>query len=348
MKHTRLNRKLISSYFTETNQQKKNTIEKQALSNPFDADALEGWSELTATDFDMRQLDEKFAPKQSSVSNKYFTLLSLALLGSGLLFFITNKKTDLKQEYKSAAVEMRKNSIPRVIKTESKSIVDKTIQPLKRSQAEIQIVKNTSANTNGISKFIEMNLPYKSIEKVQASTERNEIITSRKGAEFYLYQMKLIDYRNYRSKSIIAETENVNLGTPADLSSPTEKSRIENESTKPYTYVEFLGIGMDYLSNSQYKKASYYFNKIIDQYPEDVNALFYLGMCKFQLHEYEKSISAFAKVSTNQFNNFNEEAVWYSAQSLLKLNRKEDAVKLLNEIIRLNGYYSDQAKKLIH
>lgn len=348
MKHTRLNRKLIRSYFTETNQQKKNTIEKQALSNPFDADALEGWSELTATDFDMRQLDNKFAPKKSSDSNKYITLLSLALLGSGLLFFITNKKTDLKQENKRVVIEMRKNSMTTGIKAETKSIVDKTIQPLTLSQKVRQIVKNASVNTNGVSKFMEMNLPYKSIERVQASTDNNEIITSRKGAEFYLYQRKLIDYRNYRSKPMIVETENIHLGTPADLSSPTEKWRIENESTKPYTYIEFLGIGMDYLSNSKYKKASYYFNKIIDQYPEDVNALFYLGICKFQLHEYEKSISAFANVTSNQFNNFNEEAVWYSAQSLLKLNRKEDAEKLLNEIIRLNGYYSDQAKKLIH
>ena len=348
MKHTRLNRKLISSYFTERNQQKKNAIEKQALSNPFDADALEGWNELTATDFDMRQLDEKFAPKKSSVSNKYFTLLSLALLGSGLLFFITNKKTDIKQENKRVVIEMRKNSITTCIKTETKSIVDKTIQPLTHYQAKTQEAKNTSTNSNGISKFMEMNLPYKSIERVQVSTNNTEIITSRKGAEFYMYQMKLIDYRNYRSKPIIVETENIHLGTPADRSTPTEKSRIENESMKPYTYIEFLGIGMDYLYNNQYKKASYYFNKIIDQYPEDVNALFYLGICKFQLHEYEKSISAFANVTSNQFNNFNEEAVWYSAQSLLKLNRKEEAVKLLNEIIRLNGYYSDQAKKLIH
>lgn len=348
MKHTRLNRKLIRSYFTETNQKKKNAIEKQALSNPFDADALEGWSELTATDFDMRQLDNKFAPKKSSDSNKYITLLSLALLGSGLLFFLTTKKTDLKRENKRVVIEMRKNSITTGIKAETKSIVDKTIQPLTLSQKVRQIVKNASVNTNEVSKFMEMNLPYKSIERVQASTDNNEIITSRKGAEFYLYQMKLIDYRNYRSKPMIVETENIHLGTPADLSSPTEKSRIENESTKPYTYIEFLGIGMDYLSNSQYKKASYYFNKIIDQFPEDVNALFYLGICKFQLHEYEKSISAFANVISNQFNNFNEEAVWYSAQSLLKLNRKEEAEKLLNEIIRLNGYYSDQAKKLIH
>ena len=348
MKHTRLNRKLISSYFTETNQQKKNAIEKQALSNPFDADALEGWGELTATDFDMPQLDKKFAPKKSSVSNKYITLLSLALIGSGLLFFITTKKTDLKQENKSVAIEMRKNNISTDIKTESKSIVDRTIQPLTHSQKLRQIVKNASVNTIGVSKFMEMNLPFKSIERVHVSTDNNEIISSRKGAEFYMYQMKLIDYRNYRSKPMIEETENIHLGTPADLSSPTEKSRIENESTKTYTYIEFLGIGMDYLSNSQYKKASYYFNKIIEQYPEDVNALFYLGICKFQLHEYEKSISAFANVTSNQFDNFNEEAVWYSAQSLLKLNRKEDAVKLLNEIIRLNGYYSDQAKKLIH
>ena len=52
----------------------KHEIEKQALENDFDADALEGWNELSAAGYSMKNLDTKF-------SKNYATLLwSIALI----------------------------------------------------------------------------------------------------------------------------------------------------------------------------------------------------------------------------------------------------------------------------
>ncbi len=75
----------------------------------------------------------------------------------------------------------------------------------------------------------------------------------------------------------------------------------------------------------------------------DVNILFYSGLCHFHMAEYETSIELFERSRDHLVQSFYEEATWYLAASLLKVGRQEEAIDLYNEILLRNGHYSPMA-----
>jgi hypothetical protein len=50
-------------------------------------------------------------------------------------------------------------------------------------------------------------------------------------------------------------------------------------------------------------------------------------------------------VVTHPHNTFSEDALWYQAQTLIKLNRINDGKLTLEKIIENNGFYAAKAKE---
>jgi len=220
----------------------------------------------------------------------------------------------------------------------------------KKQQIAIQtIVKDftiqKSEQSNNVKTEVIDNLAISKIEEVEKETTL--IKESTLGKEIYLFDMKLLDYRAYRSKPKIMTKQMVLTGTPANVGETTELEEATEWKNVDIPYIEYVSKTMELFSKGQNKKALSRFQVILETYPDDVNANFYAGLCYYNLKEFSSAVSAFNQCIDSKYTNFNEEAIWYAAKSLLSDGKKAEASALFQKIINANGYYASQAKKIV-
>jgi tetratricopeptide (TPR) repeat protein len=97
--------------------------------------------------------------------------------------------------------------------------------------------------------------------------------------------------------------------------------------------------------NNEFKEALYEFRTILDQFPEDLNAHFYGGLCYYNIGKYDLAIESFNFVVKHYISAFDQEAEWYKAKTLLNMDKVDDAKEIMESIVEKNGFYSDLAKK---
>ena len=79
----------------------------------------------------------------------------------------------------------------------------------------------------------------------------------------------------------------------------------------------------------------------------DVNALFYGAMAAYYQKDLDEALVRFEKVIQSKNNIFRQEATWFMAMALLEKNKKEEAKRLLEEIVNTRGFYADRASSLL-
>jgi tetratricopeptide (TPR) repeat protein len=188
-------------------------------------------------------------------------------------------------------------------------------------------------------------LPIKKIEEAKPETTiaRETLF----GKEIYLSDLKLLDYRAYRSRPKIATKQMILTGTPANVgdNTPTETTTEWKDVDVPY--IDYLEKTMDLFAKGQNKKALARFEVILDTYADDLNANFYAGLCYYNLNDFDLAVTAFSKCTDSKYTNFLEEAEWYIAKSHLAKGSTTLAIDLFTKIAKENGYYSAQAKKVL-
>lgn len=105
-----------------------------------------------------------------------------------------------------------------------------------------------------------------------------------------------------------------------------------NTYVQDHTYQ--FHIALCYLQLNEYKKAENIFNKDITTQEEEWNEahfldLFYYGISKYELGKWEEAIILFDE-SIKQYSNFSD-AKYYKSICLLRLNKKEESKKLIEE-----------------
>ncbi len=82
---------------------------------------------------------------------------------------------------------------------------------------------------------------------------------------------------------------------------------------------------------------------LLDQYPDDVNALFYGGLCAYNLGLYDRADKLLERAATHTVDVFDEEAAWYHAVTLERLGQAEAAKEEFARIASQDGFYAKQA-----
>jgi TolA-binding protein len=348
-KHKGITREDIRAYRSTTNEQVRYSIEKRSLEDDFDADALEGWNDPALSESSLKGIDKKF-----NGTNYLFLFITGAsvviIVSATILLFNTVRNTNrpiLSEERNTEMRPVERTDIvlPESIEKmeelpESKQI--KAITVIKEFEAQKEIHEHQPTK---IEEHIH-ELPVNTIESPRAPEKpvRETVF----GKEIYLNDLKVLDYRAYRSKPSIQTTQLELTGTPADQGEPGQKTEDEfTWRTVDIPYIEYLEKSMDIFSRGNNKKALARFEEILKPYPEDINALFYAGLCYYNLNQFDKAVSAFEKCVESKYINFNEEAYWYLAKSLLAANNTGRAREILSEIRDAGGYYSKQAEKLL-
>ena len=345
-----LSRKDIDTYKETSDETIKHAIEEKSLGSDFDSDALEGWNNSTVGTNVMQSMDRKYNSK-ISISKWIFASAAILTFLSLILLIPQKEATPLTASHNDDKKEQQSYEKTDLVLPEA--IEEMNELPKKQQISIVSIqkdysiqqekIENEATIENNSSKTQVDEVSMKPIESVKIEKEISKNQNFAK--EIYLEDLKLIDYRNYRSKPTIKTELLVLEGTPA--SKESENSKIEGDDlwkTVDIPYIEYIDKTMAVFAKGNFKKALTRFEVVLKTYPTDLNANFYGGLCYFNLGEYSKAIETFEKCINSEFANFDEETEWYLAKSYQSNGNKDKANALFKKIRDGGGYYSKQAR----
>ncbi len=343
-------------YSCEMSNSERHELEARALEDPFLKDAMDGFDDNPGS-FDQFYKNHRtqLRPRKGyNLTIAISALLSLFLIVA--LFTLNNKQeeklvltpptppidsaetVDLESEIE--VISPRIDSMIIIPENEQIKTVDvindqtqlKTLQPKKLNDEKInvpEIIQND-------------------IEKLEPEKENWNWYTSKGRAipTAYVYGFKVVDYREIkRTKENVSYKRYELGGVAANQENETSTTElIEQEVELPY--FSYLTKTMSFFNEQNFKASLNRHLIILEQYPEDLNALFYSGLAYYNLGKYDESIQFFSQIMTLDNEVFNQEAEWYRAKSLLQLDQKKEARTALEEIIMKGGFYVKDAIEL--
>jgi len=162
----------------------------------------------------------------------------------------------------------------------------------------------------------------------------------------YVLDMKTYDYEKFYKREHEETWYNPNLGVPAKYAHSTDVITYNNGpdyTTIWRTYEEILESALTEYKRGKYEKALASLNLLLDDFPTDINGLFYKGLCLYKKKKYKKSISYMTSVSADVNPTFDQEAAWFVALAHLKLGDRSTAIERLHTIVDYDGFYKKQA-----
>jgi tetratricopeptide (TPR) repeat protein len=164
----------------------------------------------------------------------------------------------------------------------------------------------------------------------------------------YIHDLKTVDYSGIYTSGVKIFLHNLD-GVPAQFGSMDEKinAKIEDFKIEFIPYQKFLGSALEKFVQNNFKNALKDLRIILSQYPNDLNADFYSGLCYYNLGKWRKAIQCFTNAKNHKINAFQEEAAWYLAISLVKNGDEKEAIELFNEIEKNKGFYAARAAEVL-
>lgn len=84
---------------------------------------------------------------------------------------------------------------------------------------------------------------------------------------------------------------------------------------------------------------------VLEEYPEDVNALFYAGLCSYDLGLFPRASELLDRARKHKVDTFIEEAEWYHALAVERARGSADALPLFNSVVERGGFYAARARE---
>jgi len=100
---------------------------------------------------------------------------------------------------------------------------------------------------------------------------------------------------------------------------------------------------LQFYTNAEYQKAI----DILVNNQENVISKFYLGLSLIETNKFEEAKASFQAVLDHNDNLFIEQAEWYKALCLLKLENNNEAIQLFSDIENSNSLFKDQASDIL-
>jgi len=312
---------------------------QMAKNDPFLADALEGYQISGASPNDTLELKSRVIKPKRTKLVRWTIGLSVAASLILIAFYTVSimspgiGHTGIKSAQNIIVIKPIIETVDTIENDDSVFISENNIRPY---TAEIRIMPEKVIVPESIAPLyvnkqliVENNIPDNQLESTYKYRSNH----------FYSYigSFKVVDYRY--DKRI--NKENLEI---VDNSTVFTANRTNLIPASEMSYVGFLQNALDKYKNGNYHDALADFNIILDQYPNDANAVFYKALCYYKLGDNEKSLNLFDKTLASRVNTFHEESNWYKGLILKEEKQYAAAEKVLQEIVNDNGYYGVQAK----
>lgn len=316
---------LFKKYLQTDSQKEKHLIEKTFLEDEFVMDAFEGFESTDNSWAKFQRFDQKMKRKERLSRRRLFLGFVLSLLIGSV--FIPDTQSAVKKTTKSS------DQRPTQIKIHKQKDVAKMPQVAIHGQfTPQQVVEELNANLANTESKAEIwsqieQIPARQIEINKQKTQR---LALKVGRELVIKNFRVVDYRYYRNddqqfKQGFAENE-------------------QGEQNLKLPYINLLNKAVNDFSKEDYKLALLNFDIILENYPDDANALFYGAMCLYNLGQFQQAEGRFLKLQNIPFANFSEEGNWYLLHVYQKTNNKKAFETLKSSIISEDGFYSTRAK----
>jgi len=121
---------------------------------------------------------------------------------------------------------------------------------------------------------------------------------------------------------------------------------VSNRSSVGISSGDFA-LAMEFYNTNDFANAANLFRKVVDHNPHDMQSVLLYGVSSFEDKKYPEAKQSFTTVIDDNNNLFIETARWYLALCYIKTNERADAQVQLKQIIKEDGLYSRNAKKLL-
>lgn len=170
------------------------------------------------------------------------------------------------------------------------------------------------------------------------------------GATVYeVARYRVVDYRGLRASPMQALQQNWGGLSPA-YSNPydqTQASAAENNAAVEVSYVLHLEKAIGHYAAGRYRRSQLYFRDILNEYPDDVNALFYGGMADYHLGKDASAMERLALVEDHLIRTFQEPAAFYLGLLELRGGKMESAKERFRRIVDQGGFYAERARAVL-
>jgi tetratricopeptide (TPR) repeat protein len=180
------------------------------------------------------------------------------------------------------------------------------------------------------------------VERTVATNKADPARASRPSLQLlYLYDLKLVDPTELYSKEPILTTEPEHV--PARFADgQQQRANDAQQITMPYT--AFMDAALEKFARNDHKGCLEDLRFLMRQYPDDVNALFYAGLCCYNLGLNTRALDLLQRAAAHAVPVFDEEAGWYHALTLERSGRAEEARNEFQRISAAEGFYAAQAR----
>lgn len=138
----------------------------------------------------------------------------------------------------------------------------------------------------------------------------------------YLHDLKLLHPKELYGYS--PEIDRLSSGVDARFATADEQA-LAQALERRIAYLSFMDEALEKFVQNDHKGCLEELTFVLNQYPEDVNALFYAGLCSYNLGLNKRAERYLDRAARHAFNVFNEEAEWYHALALERSGKKESA-----------------------
>jgi hypothetical protein len=333
------NREEFLSYFNRMSTQEKHMLEQQSLKDAFLSDALDGFEENVGALHSMKKMDKRYYKGRNriwKISGALVIVLSVVFINLSIQLKAEKPNQEPKNVQSIQVEPIPKEKIHSFVEIpKEKELLPQKIQEEFKEKDKGMVFR---ANENPAFPTEELvQLPLHRVGKI-ARNQANK--RSNFAMETYIKDLKVLDYRYYRTK-VRQERNDLLTGTPA-----AQEVQDANEIQKDFleiSYINFLSGTLEDFNRGEYKAALVGFDQILSSYPDDVNALFYSALCLYNLKQFNLCEQRLRVIDLAKFDNFDEEQHWYLLLCYKALGKVQDFTDLKQEIIRSNGFYAHKA-----
>jgi TolA-binding protein len=152
---------------------------------------------------------------------------------------------------------------------------------------------------------------------------------------YYLHDLKIVHPKELRPSTDPFE---LLTGIPANTN-----DRANDDDRYRMRYLPYMDHALGHYTHGRFSMCLAELTELLDQYPDDPNAIFYSALCRYHLGHYDRASKLFNRAATHSIDVFIQEAQWYNALSLEAAGRKEAARHLFDRIQKEGGFYAEKA-----
>ncbi len=106
-------------------------------------------------------------------------------------------------------------------------------------------------------------------------------------------------------------------------------------------------LALEYYEVHDYRNAAVYFNRVIENTPDDMQSVLLEGISNFEISNYPEAKKSFVTVIADQNNLYIDHARWYLALCYIKTDEKPKAMEQLSVIEKSKSLYRKDAKRIL-